>query len=561
MNGGMASRTGGEILVDALKLHGTDTVFGVPGESYLAVLDALHGSSNAVRFITCRQEGGAAFMAEAYGKMTGRPGVCFVTRGPGACNASIGVHTAFQDSTPMILFVGQVGRDMREREAFQEVEYRLMFAPMAKWVTEVQDPARLPELIARAYRTATSGRPGPVVLALPEDMLRQSASVPDGDPYSASQPGADPAVMDALRDRLSRAERPLMILGGGGWTGPAIVDIAAFAEMCSLPVATSFRCQDYFDNRHLHYVGDVGIAIDPKLADRVRRADVLLVVGPRLGEMTTQGYTLLEVPRPAQTLIHVHPGAEELGRVYQPDLAINAGMAAFAHAARMLKPIEGTTWSQWLIDARRDYEAGLKPGPQPGALDMGQVMAVLAERLPDDAIIANGAGNYTGWVHKYRRFVRYRSQLAPTNGTMGYGVPAAAAAKLVEPDRTVVAFAGDGCFLMNGQELATIMQYGLDPLILVINNGMYGTIRMHQEREYPGRVSGSDLANPDFAAYATAFGLHAETVARTEEFAPALDRALAAGRAALIELRVDPEGITPRTTLTALRKAAEARRG
>jgi acetolactate synthase-1/2/3 large subunit len=554
-------RTGGQILVDALRIHGVDLAFCVPGESYLAVLDALHDARNDIRLITCRQEGGAATMAEAYGKLTGRPGICFVTRGPGATNASIGVHTAFQDSTPMILFIGQVARDQMEREAFQEIDFRRMFGPMAKWVAQIDHAGRIPELVSQAFHRAVSGRPGPVVLALPEDMLTETSDVADAGRYQAVQahPGADD--LQKMRTLLAKAKRPFMILGGGGWSAGAVDDIRAFAEAFDLPVGASFRCQDLFDNSHRNYAGDVGIGINPALAERVKGADLLLVAGARLGEMTTSGYTLVKVPVPEQTLIHVHAGIEELGRVYQAALPINAGMAQFAAAARALKKVDPSAWRDWTKAARADYLANLKHPRIPGPLQMGQIMAWLRERLPADAIITNGAGNYTTWAHRFYQYRRFRTQLAPTSGAMGYGVPAAIAAKAVHPGRVVLSFNGDGCFLMNGQELATAVQYGLDVVFLVINNGMYGTIRMHQEREYPGRVIGTDLANPDFAALARAHGAFGATVTRTAEFAPAFEAALKAKRPALLELKLDPEAITPRASLADIRKAALKGRG
>ncbi len=549
-------RTGGRILVDALKIHGVDLAFCVPGESYLAVLDALYDARNSIRLITCRQEGGAANMAEAYGKLTGRPGICFVTRGPGATNASIGVHTAMQDSTPMILFIGQVARDQAEREAFQEVDFTRMFAPLCKWAAQINDPARIPELVSQAFHRAVAGRPGPVVLALPEDMLTATADVADAGPYKVVRPHPGAGEMNAMRALLAEADRPFVIIGGGGWSAAAVADFAAFAEANSLPVGASFRCQDLMDNSHPNYVGHVGIGIDPPLAQRVRNADLLLVVGARLGEMTTGGYTLVDVPVPKQTLVHVHAGAEELGRVYQPALPINAGMAQFAAAARDLAPVDSSRWTAATAKAREEYLATLKPLPHAGRLQMGEVVAWLRERLPPDAILANGAGNYTAWVHRHHQYRRYRTQLAPTSGAMGYGVPAAIAAKAVHPDRAVIAFAGDGCFLMNGQELATAVQYGLPIIVIVVNNGMYGTIRMHQEREYPTRTIGTDLANPDFAALARAYGAYGETVEATADFAPAFERAVAAGKPALLELRLDPDAITPRMGLGQIRENA-----
>jgi acetolactate synthase-1/2/3 large subunit len=544
------SRSGGRILVDQLAVHGADLAFCVPGESYLAVLDALYESP--VRLIVCRHEAGAANMADAHGKLTGRPGICLVTRGPGATHASVGVHTAFQDSTPLILLVGQVASDQVEREAFQEVDYRRMFGPLAKWVAQIDRADRIPEYVARAFATATSGRPGPVVLALPEDMLTSEAAVPDARRYVPVQP--HPGDLAPLRDLLAGAQRPLAILGGGGWTPRASADMRGFLEANDVPAGAAFRRQDALDNDSPSYVGDIGIGVNPKLAARVREADVLLVVGPRLGEMTTSGYTLLDVPSPKQELVHVHPGAEELSRVYQAALPILSGMEEFAAAVGGLR-VE-PRWGDWRAAARAEYEEWQRHGPMPGPVDYGDVIAHLRERLPADTIVCNGAGNFSVWVHRFWRYHVYPSELAPTSGAMGYGVPAAVAAKAVAPERTVLCFAGDGDFLMTGQELATAVQYELPILIVVVNNGMYGTIRMHQERHYPGRVVGTDLRNPDFAAYARAFGAHGETVERTEDFAGALDRALASGVPALLELRIDPEAITPRATLSEIRGGA-----
>jgi acetolactate synthase-1/2/3 large subunit len=554
-------RTGGQILVDQLKIHGVDLAFCVPGESYLAVLDGLYEARNSIRLITCRQEGGAANMAEAYGKMTGRPGICFVTRGPGATNASIGVHTAFQDSTPMILFVGQVARDQVEREAFQEVDFRRMFGQMAKWVAQIDDAARIPELVSQAFHRAVAGRPGPVVIALPEDMLTSTAEVEDAGPYKTvrAHPGA--ADMARLRDMLSKAQRPFVILGGGGWSARAVDDIRAFVEANDLPIGCSFRCQDLFDNRHPNYAGDVGIGINPALAQRIKASDQLVVVGARLGEMTTSGYTLVKLPKPHQPLVHVHGSAEELGRVYQAELPINSGMDAFAAAARAMAPVDPTAWRHWREQAHADYLANIRPPEVPGLVQMGEIMEWLNANLPDDAILTNGAGNYTVWLHRFFQYRRFRTQLAPTSGAMGYGVPAAVAAKAVHSDRMVISWNGDGCFLMNGQELATAVQYDLPVVFVVVNNGMYGTIRMHQEREYPGRTIGTDLANPDFAALARAYGAIGETVATTEEFVPAFRRAVAANRPALIEIRLDPEALTPRASLSQIREAALKAKG
>jgi acetolactate synthase-1/2/3 large subunit len=553
------ARHGGRILADALVAHGVKLAFGVPGESYLPVLDGLHDVREQLRFIICRQEGGAAYMAEACAKLTGEPGVLFVTRGPGATNGSVGVHTAMQDSSPMVIFVGQVGNEMGEREAFQEIDYRRMYGPLAKWVGQIDRVERIPEYVSHAFHTAMAGRPGPVLLALPEDMLYQEAAVRDTPRYCTVRAAPSLRDMEDLGRRLSAAARPLVIAGGGGWTLQAIDDLRIWAESAGLPVACSFRRQDYFDNRHAHYAGDVGIGINPKLAQRVKDADLLLVIGARLGEIATSGYTLLEVPVPQQTLIHVHAGAEELGRVYAAQLPINSGMPQFAAALKELR-VEGARWRDWTRGARADYEAWAAPRPMPGRVQLGEIAAWLSDALPDDAIVTNGAGNFAVWLNRHFRYKRGRTQLAPTSGSMGYSVPSAVAAAIALPQRTVVGWAGDGDFLMNGQELATAVQYGAAPLIVVVNNGMYGTIRMHQEREYPGRVSGTELGNPDFAAYARAFGGFGETVEVTAGFAPAFERARASGKPAVIEVRIDPEAITPNTTLSALRKASLERR-
>ena len=555
MSATQTERSGGRILVDQLLIHGADRAFAVPGESYLAVLDALHDSPE-IDLVVARQEGGAAMMAEAAGKLTGRPGLCFVTRGPGATNASAGVHIAFQDSTPMILFIGQVARGQFEREAFQEVEFRQMFQPLAKWVAQIEDAARIPEFLARAYQTATSGRPGPVVLALPEDMLRDRVAVADAKPYRPVQAHPGPDQMARLEALLAAAERPFMMLGGGGWTQTVCDRIQRFAERNDLPVGATFRCQDYFDNRHPNYAGHVGIGLNPALRQRIQGADVLLVAGARLGEITTEGYGLITAPVPAQTLVHVHAAAEELGRVYQATLAINAGPVPFAAALGDLALPASAARKDWCRAARADYLAHIAPPEIPGPLQMGQIMADLRARLPAETVVANGAGNYTTWANRFYQYRGYGSQLAPTAGSMGYGLPAAVGAKATHPERPVVCFAGDGCFLMHGQELATAVQHGLNIIVLVINNDMYGTIRMHQEREYPGRPSGTDLVNPDFAAYARAFGAHGETVERTEDFQPAFERAMAADKPALIELRLDPEAITPNASLSEIRAKA-----
>ena len=553
---GQELKSGGQLLVDALRMHGADHVFCVPGESYLAVLDALYDAPE-IAVTACRQEGGAAMMAEAAGKLTGRPGICMVTRGPGATNASAGVHIAFQDSTPMILFIGQIARGVTEREAFQEIDYRRMFGEMAKWVAQIDQAERVPEFLARAFATATSGRPGPVVLALPEDMLRDRVPVRPADPYQPveTHPGADDLAR--LQEMLAGAERPLAIVGGGGWDAAACDNFRRFAEAYALPVGASFRCQSYFDNAHANYVGDVGIAANPKLAARVREADLLMLVGTRMGEITSDGYALLDIPKPKQTLVHVYPGAEELGRLYQPALAINAGMRAFAAAAAELAPASPPPWRAGTEAARADFLAWTEPVANPGPLQLAEVMVWLRDNLPPDAIISNGAGNYSAWLHRFHRYRQYRCQLGPTSGSMGYATPAAVAAKRLHPDRTVVAVTGDGCFQMTGQEFGAAVQYGADIIVIVINNAMWGTIRMHQERSYPGRVIATSLGNPDFAKLAEAYGGYGEVVERTEEFAPAFERARSAGRPALLELRVDPEAITVTQSLSEIRAKAE----
>ncbi len=554
----MAARTGGRILVDALVNQGVTVCFGVPGESYLAALDALVDRADRLRFVTCRQEGGAAYMAEAFGKTTGRPGVAFVTRGPGACNASIGVHTAFQDSTPMLLLVGQVPRSFRGREAFQEVDYEKMFGPLAKWVTEVDSAAALPGVVAQAFQTAMSGRPGPVVIAVPEDMLREEASVADVAPLPIVPVAAEAAAMEALGALLGAAQRPLAICGGSGWTEAACEDLRRFVEANRLPTVASFRRQDLLDNTHAFYVGDAGVVINPSLKKRILEADLILAIGCRLGESTTQGYTLLESPRPRQKLVHVHPDAAELGRVFQPDLAINAAVVSFAAAARAQIKLEDVAWDGWGRAARDDYLAWCNPQPCPGALDLGVAVKALRERLPPHAVVTNDAGNFAGWVARYFQYRQFRTCLGPTNGSMGYAVPAAVGAKAARPDVPAVAVVGDGGVLMNGQELATALQYGFDPVIIIVDNGMYGTIRAHQERHYPGRVSATELRNPDFVAWAQSFGAYSELVETTAQFAPALERALGAGKAAVLVLKVDPEAINTQTTLSQLRADAEA---
>jgi acetolactate synthase-1/2/3 large subunit len=561
------SRTGGQILVDALQVHGVDTAFGVPGESYLDVLDALHDSR--IRFVINRQEGGAAFMADAYGKLTGKPGICFVTRGPGATNASIGVHTAYQDSTPMILFIGQVGTDFMDREAFQEIDYRRMYGQMAKWVAQIDRADRIPEYIARAFQVATSGRPGPVVLALPEDMLVSKAEVPDTRRYQPVQASPSQEQIAALRGMLAEAKKPLLLLGGGTWTDQACADVQKFAEANALPVACAFRFQDLLDNDHPQYIGDVGIGINPKLAARVREADLLIAFGPRLGEMTTSGYSLLASPVPKQRLVHIHPDPQELGSVYQAELMIAGGAPETARMLAAMEPVDAGAWRDTAEEAKAELRAWqeqppiFKDGTAP--LDLWQLVQDMMATLPHDTIITNGAGNYATWAHRFWRYGAMRTQLAPTSGAMGYGVPAGVAAKIVAPERTVVTFAGDGEFMMTGQELATAVQYRAGLVLIVFNNSMFGTIRMHQEREYPGRVSGTELHNPDFAALAQAYGGQGEVVEKTADFAPALQRAVAFANEkklpAVIELRYDGNLITPGATLETIRKNAEVAKG
>ncbi len=555
----IAPRTGGRILVDQLATHGVSDIFCVPGESYLAVLDALY--DGPLRVTTCRHEGGAAIMADAVGKLTGRPGIAFVTRAPGATNASHGVHIAEHDSTPMILFVGQIARSMRGRGAFQELDYRQVFGGgLAKWAVEIDEAARIPEIISRAFFVATSGRPGPVVIALPEDMLVETAEVVDAPPFSPVEiePAAD--RMTELERRLHEATAPIVLLGGSRWSEEARSHLIGFAERFDLPVAVEFRRQMLFPGDHPNYAGDLGIGANPDLLARLAQADLLLAVGARLAEIPSQGYELWPIPGPAESLVHVHPGPEEIGRVYAPALGIVATPVGFAAALERLTPPERMPWA----DARQAANASFRawssdPRANPGDLQMGEVMAYLRTALPADAIITNGAGNYSIWTHRYYRYTRFNTQLAPTSGSMGYGVPAAVAAKRLHPGRTVIAFAGDGCFLMTGQEIATAVQYDLPIVVIVIDNGMLGTIRMHQEQAYPGRVSATDLHNPDFAAYARAFGGHGETVHKTAEFAPAMERAMASGKPAIVHCHLDPEAISPRWTLTALREQALGR--
>jgi acetolactate synthase-1/2/3 large subunit len=553
-------RTGGEILADQLVIHGVRHVFCVPGESYIAALDGMYGSP--IELTVCRQEGGASMMADAVGKATGRPGVCFVTRGPGATNASAGLHIARQDSTPLILFVGQIGRDMREREAFQELDYRAVFGSIAKWVTEIDDPARIPELVSRAFYTATNGRPGPVVVALPEDMLEERVAVADVPAFEPVETSPGAAEIERMRQLLAAAERPIVIAGGSRWSEAASKALMRFAERFDIPVATSFRRTHVMDPLHPSYAGDLASGPNPKLLARVKAADLVLLIGGRLGEWPTQGYTLLDVPVPKQTLIHVHPGIEELGRVYRPHLAIHATPTTFAAALDQIPAPNDVRWRDETKTAHADYLAfSEKPTAVPGPVNLGEIVVGLRDTLPDDAIVTTGAGNFSIWVQRFYRYRRYGTQYAPASGSMGYGLPSAVAMKRLYPDRTVVAFCGDGDFLMTGQEFATAVQHELPIIAMVVDNGIYGTIRMHQERHYPGRTIATTLRNPDFAAYAKAFGGVGFTVEKTADFAAAFKAAQQSGKPAIIHVKVDPEAITPGTTLDAIRKQAQAAHG
>lgn len=549
-------RHGGRILIDQLAAHGVERVFSVPGESFLAALDALHDSG--IRNVVCRHEGGAAMMAEATGKLTGRPGVAFVTRGPGACNASSGVHVARQDSTPMILFVGQVARGHRDREAFQEIDCRAMFGPLAKWAAEVDDATRLPEYVSRAFHASTSGRPGPVVLALPEDMLSARADAPAPRPTARSAAGATPGDVEAVLSALAAAERPLAIVGGSGWSRCAAEDLRRFAEEQGMPVAVAFRRQDYMDNASPSYAGDLGVGMNPKLARRLKSADCLLMLGTRLGDIATGGYELIDPAAPNRTMLHVHPDPELPGSVYRADLAIAA--RAPDMLAKLARAPKAGDWTEWRAGARADYEAWRNPRETPGKVKMEKVVTWLSENLPDDAILTNGAGNYAAWLHRYYQFRRFGTQLAPTSGSMGYGFPAAVAASLEHPDRAVVCLAGDGCFQMTLNEMSTAVQHGARIVVIVANNGRYGTIRMHQERHYPGRASGTDLVNPDFAALARAYGGHGETVTEGAEFPDAFRRADESRAVAVIELRLDPETMSTERSLSEIRASGAAER-
>lgn len=545
-------RTGGRILADAMVANGVERAFCVPGESYLALLDALFDAP--IKVTMARQEGGAAMMAEAWGKLTGRPGIVMATRGPGATNASAGLHIGRQDSTPMVLLLGQVGRKMRGREAFQELDAKAFFGEVAKWVEEISSADRIPEIFSRAMHIATAGRPGPVVLSLPEDMLRETATVADALPWVPSETHPGPGDMAKVQELLAGAKRPFVILGGSRWNETAVEGVRRFAERWELPIGCSLRRQMLFDHDHPNYAGDVGIGINPALGARVKEADVLLLIGGRMSEMPSAGYSLIDIPNPHQQLIHVHPGAEELGRVYRPALAINASPSAFVAALEKLAPSKGgVAWAAETRAASEAYRAWATPRANPGPVQLGPIILWLREHLPDDAIVTNGAGNYTGWVHRFFRFRKFNTQLAPISGSMGYGLPSAIAAKLRYPERTVVAFAGDGCFQLTSQEFATAVQYGAAVTTIIINNGIHGTIRMHQERDYPNRAIATDLVNPDFAALARAHAGHGETVTTTDEFAPAFERAFASKKPSIIDVKVDPEAISTSATLSSIR--------
>ncbi|HEX3340155.1 MAG TPA: thiamine pyrophosphate-binding protein [Pseudolabrys sp.] len=557
MRGKDNARSGGEILIDQLSIHGVRHAFCVPGESYLAALDAFYGSD--IQLTVCRHESTAAIMAEAVGKITGRPGICFVTRGPGATNGSAGIHIARQDSSPMIMFVGQVGREMRDREAFQELDYRAVFGTMAKWATEIDDPSRIPEIVSRAFHTACNGRPGPVVIALPEDMLRDRVSVADATAFAAVEnwPGADD--INRLQKLLGEAKRPVVLIGGSRWTEHASDALMRFAERFALPVATTFRRGHLLDAMHRCYAGDFGIGPNPKLLARVKGADLVLLIGGRFGEMPSQSYSIFDIPEPQTKLVHVHPGAEELGRVYHPHLAINATPTAFCAALEAMQPPKEIAWRGESDTAHADYLAwGEKATPVPGAVNLGEIMVWLRENLPADAIVTQGAGNFSGWVHRFYRVRKFGGLVGATSGSMGYGLPAALAMQTLYRDRAVVCVAGDGDFLMTGQDFATAVQYELPVIVLVADNGIYGTIRMHQEREYPGRVIATNLRNPDFAAYALAFGGYGALVEKSADFPAAFAAARASGKPSILHLKIDPEAITPTATLMGIREKSQA---
>ncbi len=552
-------RTGGQLIVDCLRVHGVDTVYCLPGESYLHALDAFHDATD-IRLVVCRQEGGAAYMADADAKITGKPGVLFVSRGPGACNAAVGIHTAFQDATPMVVFIGQVPRRSIERLAFQEIDYRRMYGQSAKWIAQIDDASRIPEMISRAFHTAMAGRPGPVILVIPEDMQEDTSDAALGEHYVAPRAAPAPDDMERLGQLLAKAERPVVLVGGSGWTARARDDLASFAEANALPVMTAFRRQDLIDNRHPCFAGKAALGKDPKLAQRMRDADLMIVVGTQLTDSITDEFSLLEVPRPRQTLVHVLAGADELGRVYQPTLPIVATIPEFCAALKALPAATSPRWRGWTEAAVADEREWRKVTKSPGPLNLGEVIAHLNEALADDAIVAQGAGNFTAWLRRFYVYRGWPTEIGPINGSMGYGLPAAIAAKVRHPDRDVVCLTGDGDFLMTGQELSTAVAERLAIVILLVNNGTYGTIRMHQETHYPGRVVATRLTNPDFAALARSYGAHGETVDATGDFPAAFDRARRAGKPALIQLMLDPDVTTPTTTLTALREKALARK-
>ena len=553
-------RHGGQILADQLVIQGCDTAFCVPGESFLALLDGLH-DTHSVNTVVCRQEGGAAMMAEAHGKLTGRPGVCMVTRGPGATNAASGVHVAFQDSTPMILLIGQVARTMIDREAFQEIDYRRMYGQLAKWVAQIDDTHRIPEYISRAYHVAMSGRPGPVVLALPEDVLSGSAEVEDTKPANPALAKVASDDMDAFKTLLESAKRPMMIVGGGGWSADASADIQRFSEANNIPVCASFRCQDYFDNRHPNYCGHAGLGINPKTAARLRECDLLISLGSRLGEITSGGYALFDIPNLRMKFVHVYPGGDEIGHMYRPDLAINSTSPYFAKAASELQLSAAQGWKDWTTEAAREYCESAVPRASPGAFQLEHAVGFVEAKLAPEDIVTNGAGNYAAWVNKYFHYRRYRTQLAPTSGSMGYGLPAAIAAALAKPAVRTICFAGDGCFMMTGQELATAVAQNLNIVIIIANNGMFGTIRMHQERHYPKRVHGTGLTNPDFAKLAESYGAHGMRVETNQEFEHAFEDALTREGPVVIEALMDPDALSPAATLPEVRAQGLAAQG
>jgi acetolactate synthase-1/2/3 large subunit len=552
------ARIGGHILADALVAQGVTHAFCVPGESYLDLLDGLYNQRNRIELVTCRFEAGAVHMAEAYGKLTGRPGVAIVTRGPGACHAAIGVHVAFQDSTPLVLIVGQIPFEETDRESFQEVDYRKMFAPLAKWVTQIDDAARIPELMAHAFDVATSGRPGPVVVAISEEMQKAVASVPDLPPAEVLPPHPAPDAIPRLMEMLAGAKRPLAVLGGSRWTAEGKATIRDFLVANDIPVAVGFRRQGLFDGTHRNFVGDLGVGADATLVAKAKESDLFLAIGTRIGETVSQGYTLFDMAgRGATKIVQVYPEGAEIGRVYRPALGIVSDLNAFAHAARAAKPVANPPWSGWRAELRAAREAQARAPGYEGPLNLATALQALEQALPPDTIFTTDAGNFATWPTRFMHVREGQDFLGPTNGAMGYSVPAAIGAKIVEPQRTVIGFVGDGGFLMTGQEIATAFHHGVAPVILVFNNAMYGTIRMHQERHYPGRVSGTGLTNPDFARFIESFGGHGETVERTEELVPAVQRAIASGKPAVVEIRTNPEQVTNRATIADLRAQAE----